>query len=80
MSKKDKLLEKAKKYPKDFRFHDLESLLLQFGFKQVKTNEGSHFKWRHDSKMITYMAPRKNPVKVIYIKELLKILTIHFNL
>ena len=80
MTKREKLLQKALKAPKDFRFQDLESLLRQFGFRKIKTNAGSHFKWRHTEKMITYMAPKKNPVKQIYIKNLLKLLKVHFNL
>ena len=80
MSKKEKLLKKAIDQSKDFKFEELNILLKHFGFKKIKTNTGSHFKWRNNEKCITYMAPRKNPVKIIYIKNLVKILKIHFNL
>ena len=80
MSKKEKLLERLGTLPNDFRFDELETLLNQFGFAQVKTNAGSHFKWKNQEKNILYAAPRKNPMKRIYLKQLLEILEIHFNI
>lgn len=79
MTKKEKLLLKAIQNSKNIKVHELEVLLAQFDFKQIKTNAGSHLKWINHSKEITYMCPRKNPVKAIYIKQLIKILKLHFK-
>jgi hypothetical protein len=80
MPKGEKLLQKAEQNPKNVRFNELDTLLQQFGFEKIKTNAGSHFKWRNKEKLITYMCPRKNPVKSVYIKQLIKILKTHFNI
>lgn len=74
MSSKEKLFLKALQNPKNISYQELETLLKQFGFKKVKTNAGSHFKWRHTEKNITYFAPRRNPMKSIYVKQLTTIL------
>lgn len=79
MSKKEKLLQKAKENPHKIRFSELEALLKQHGFEQIPTNAGSHFKWRNYERDIMYSAPRKNPVKVIYIKRLLSLLETYFS-
>jgi hypothetical protein len=78
LSKKEKLLLRLKLIPSDFSFQELEVILKQFGFAHKKTNAGSHFKWFNERKNILYSAPRKNPVKKIYLKELVNILEIHF--
>lgn len=80
MSKKDKLLERLQSLPSDFRFEELQTLLQQLGFTQIKTNAGSHFKWKNMEKNILYAAPRKNPMKIIYLKQLIEIIEIHFNI
>ena len=80
MSKKEKLVKRLKGIPSDFTFSELETILNQFDFEMVKTNAGSHFKWRNIKENIVYVAPRKNPVKKIYLKQLVEILKIHFNI
>lgn len=75
-----KKLEKLRRFPSNFSFKDFESILKNLEFKQVKTNAGSHFKWRNKTKNIVFAAPRKNPMKKIYLKELSKIIKNHFNL
>jgi len=80
LTKKDKLLNRLKLLPNDFTFKEFENILHQFGFKRVKTKAGSHFKW-HNSKMnIIFAAPRKNPVKKIYLKQFIEVLNIHFSI
>lgn len=78
MSKKEKLFRKVQRSPHNIQFHELETLLSQFGFEKVKTNAGSHMKWIHLEKNIEYGAPRKNPMKPVYIKRLVSVLETHF--
>lgn len=80
MTKKDKILERLKNIPTDFSFSELESILWKFWFEKVKTNAWSHFKWVNKEKWISYFAPRKNPMKKIYLKQLLEILESYFNI
>lgn len=79
MTKRQKLLDRLNTLPNDFTFNELEVILKQYGFIKVKTNAGSHFKWRNSEKNILYAAPRKNPIKKIYLKQLLEILLTHFS-
>lgn len=78
MSKKEKLFKRLQQVPSDFTFHELTTLLNYYSFEKQKTNAGSHFKWKNTEKNITYSAPRKNPMKKIYLKQLLDILIIYF--
>lgn len=45
MSKKDKLIEKLLKKPKDFTFDEMESLLSYFGYQQKQSGTGSIVKF-----------------------------------
>lgn len=80
MSKREKLLWKFIHNPKNIQFHELETLLGQFGFYRIKTNAGSHLKWENAEKKLYYAAPRQNPVKKAYIKNLIDLLSKPFNL
>lgn len=80
MTKHEKLLLKFILYPKNIQFHELETLLRQFGFHRIKTNAGSHMKWQNIQKDIRFSAPRKNPIKPAYIKKLIRMLNQYFTL
>lgn len=79
MMSKDKLFNRLKLLPNDFKFKELENILQSYWFKKIKTNTWSHMKWKNENKNITYMAPRKNPMKIIYLKQSLEILNLYFN-
>lgn len=78
MSKREKLLNKLKTLPSGFSFQQFELILKYYWFKKIKTNAWSHMKWRNSSKSITYIAPKKSPMKIIYLKQLLEIIETHF--
>ena len=48
MSKKDKLIDRLLKKPKDFTFEKMESLLLYFGYKLKQGGTGSGVKFIKD--------------------------------
>lgn len=79
MTKKTKLLEKIINNPKNVSPKELETLLKQYQFQKETTNAGSHMKWRNKEKQITYMFPKRNPVKTPYIKNFLNILKAYFQ-
>src|SRR3989338_6688645 len=70
LMKREKLLQKAIVQPHKIRFHELETLLKQYGYKRIKTNAGSHFKWFNAEKDLPFRCPYQNPIKPIYVKEL----------
>ena len=72
MSKKDKLINFIKNNPKNVRFEDLKKILKDIGYV-ARNRSGSHYIFtREYSKPITI--PYKRPVKIIYVKQVLRIL------
>lgn len=69
MSKKQKLLEKLLRKPKDLRFSELETILIFCGYVLDRYN-GSHAVFIKDGyPMLTI--PRKDPVKSYLINQVL---------
>ena len=69
MSKKQKLLKKLLRKPKDLRFLELETILVSCGYELDRYN-GRHAVFIKDGyPMLTI--PRKDPVKSYLIKQVL---------
>ncbi len=62
MGKKDKLLEKLLKMPKDFTFNEMVSLLSYFGYelKQGGTGSGVKFIKNGSNEVINFHKPHPN--------------------
>jgi predicted RNA binding protein YcfA (HicA-like mRNA interferase family) len=72
MSKKDKLIKFIKNNPKNVRFEDLKKILEDIGY-MARNRGGSHYIFtKENSEPITI--PYKRPVKIIYVKQVLRIL------
>jgi len=72
MSKKDKLLEAIKNNPKNVRFEDLKKILESIGYKAINRG-GSHYVFtKVNATPLTI--PYKKPVKVVYVKQVIKII------
>lgn len=79
MSKKDKLLTKlcAIPPPKNFKWHDLEVLMRQFGFKPT-CGGGSHYMFEHISSGFSFHISKTHPsgilksYQVCDVKDVLK--------
>jgi len=72
MSKKEKLIEAIKNNPKNVRFKDLKKILENIGYKAINRG-GSHYVFtKENSKSLTI--PYKKPVKIIYVKQVIKII------
>ncbi len=69
MGKKDKLINRLLKKPKDFTFDEMESLLLYFGYelKQGKTGSGVKFIKEGGSEVINFHRPHPNGVLKQYV-------------
>lgn len=71
MSKKDKLIEKLLKKPKDFTFDEMETLLLYFGYKLKQGGTGSGVKFVRDesNEVINFHKPHPNGVLKRYVLD-----------
>ncbi|NHZ72266.1 MAG: addiction module toxin, HicA family [Aquificales bacterium] len=72
MSKKEKLLAKLRRNPKNIRPEELEHVLVRLGFKK-RQGRGSHMVYKRGEYRLT--VPYKKPfLKPIYIKLALEII------
>lgn len=72
MSRKDKVLQKMANNPKNISFEELKIILENSGYKGENSG-GSHWVFRKDGE-VSLTIPYKRPVKIIYVKRVLKAL------
>jgi hypothetical protein len=70
MSKADKILNKMRTNPKDWRLDALESVATRFSIK-VRKSGGSHVVFSHPDSDIVVTVPAHRPIKPIYIRQFL---------
>ena len=71
MSKKDKLIDRLLKKPKDFTFDEIESLLSYFGYELKQGGTGSGVKFVRDgsNEVINFHKPHPNGVLKRYVLD-----------
>lgn len=71
MSKKDKLIERLLKKPKDFTYDEMVSLLSYFGYeaKQGGTGSGVKFIKEGSNEVINFHKPHPNGILKKYVLE-----------
>lgn len=71
MSKKDKLIERLLKKPKDFTFDEMESLLSYFGYQQKQSGTGSVVKFVKDgsNEVINFHKPHPSGILKRYVLD-----------
>jgi predicted RNA binding protein YcfA (HicA-like mRNA interferase family) len=72
MVKKEKLIEKLRRNPKNVRFKDIDKLLLSLGFE--KRQRGSHATYILKGQGRITVPSRKPFILPVYVKEVLKLL------
>ncbi len=72
MSKKEKLIKCIKNNPTNVKFEDLKKILEDIGYSSTNRG-GSHYVFTKDN-FTTLCIPYKRPVKVIYVKQVIKII------
>lgn len=71
MSKKDKLIDKLLRKPKDFTFDEMASLLSYFGYelKQARTGSGVKFIKEGGNEVINFHKPHPNGILKRYVLD-----------
>lgn len=67
MNKKDKLLERFCRMPKDFTFDEIETLFRDKGFhiSNKGTTSGSRIEFRNEEKGLSYIMHKPHPSNII---------------
>lgn len=81
MTKKEKLIERIRRLPKDFTFAELESVLLQLGFEKDDKGKtsGSRVRFYNKDKQMQYLAHKPHPSSIIKEKALKDIVNYLIN-
>ena len=72
MTKKEKLIERMCRLPKDFTFAELETVLFQLGFEKDEKGKtsGSRVRFYNKDKQMQYLAHKPHPLNIIKEKAL----------
>ncbi|MDY7523565.1 type II toxin-antitoxin system HicA family toxin [Sphingomonas sp. 10B4] len=72
MANADKLLERMRANPRDWRIEDVAALCDGFGIACAPPRKGSHYKVKHVERPEILTIPAHRPIKPIYIRELVR--------
>jgi hypothetical protein len=70
MVRGDKLLERMRANPRDWRIEDVQAVCAAFGIACTAPRKGSHYKVKHESQAEMLTVPARRPVKPVYIADL----------
>jgi hypothetical protein len=73
MTKADKILDKMRRNPRDWRIEDLESLAARHGL-EVRKPGGSHAIFFHILSGRQLSVPAKRPIKPVYVSAFIALL------
>lgn len=71
-SRGDKLLERMRANPRDWRIKDVAALCAAFGVACTPPRKGSHYKLKHESRAEMLTIPARRPIKPVYIADLVR--------
>ena len=74
MARGDKLLERMRRNPRDWRIEDVASVCAAFGVTCTAPNKGSHYKVKHATEQEILTIPAHRPIKAVYIVDLVRFL------
>jgi len=75
MSQLEKLLEKMRQAKTDVKFSDLVQVLNHFGYLKIR-QRGSHVHFRKKDSPFLTIPVHNHKVKIVYVKEIIKLLNI----
>jgi len=70
MSKIDKMIQKMRDNPRDWKLDSLEVIAKRLNIK-VRKSGGSHVVFMHKDSHIVVTIPAKRPIKAVYIEQFL---------
>ncbi len=72
MARGEKLLERMRAHPRDWRIGDVEAVCAAFGIACTPPRKGSHYKVKHKSRAEVLTVPAQRPIKAFYIEALVR--------
>jgi predicted RNA binding protein YcfA (HicA-like mRNA interferase family) len=72
MAKADKLLERMRYNPRDWRIEDIVTVCEGLGIACNAPRKGSHYKVKHSDVREILTIPAHRPIKPVYIRDLIK--------
>ena len=68
----DKLLERMRANPRDWRIADIERLCAAHGIACTPPRKGSHYKISHLGVPMILTIPAHRPIKPVYVRDLVR--------
>lgn len=72
MTAGDRLLERMRANPRDWRMEDIVALCRSAGLTCTAPRKGSHYKVKHGSMAEILTIPAHRPIKPVYVRELMR--------
>lgn len=73
MTRADKLVERMRSNPRDWRMESLETVARRYGVEVLRTG-GSHFIFLHADSEIAVSIPFNRPIKPVYVVQFLALI------
>jgi predicted RNA binding protein YcfA (HicA-like mRNA interferase family) len=68
----DKLLDRMRANPRDWRIEDIAAVCRSEGIACTAPRKGSHFKLSHPAVPAILTVPAARPIKPVYVRELVR--------
>ena len=68
----NKIVERMRANPRDWRIEDVSSICSAFGIAFTPPRKGSHYKVKHTSVNRILTIPAHRPIKPVYVRDLVK--------
>jgi hypothetical protein len=72
MAKGEKLLERMRGNPRDWRIEDVQTVCAAFGVACTAPRKGSHYKVKHRSLAEMPAVPAHRPIKPVHVEALVR--------
>lgn len=72
MARGEKLLQRMRANPRDWRIEDVTTVCAAFGIACTPPRKGSHYKVKHESQAEMLTVPARRPIKAFYIEALVR--------
>lgn len=76
MANADKLLDRMRSNPRDWRIEDVRGVREGFGIACTAPRKGSHYKVKHAGVTEILTIPAHRPIKPVYVRELVRFIDI----